>query len=68
MKTYGQVLLDEARGSLTQVEMAEMCGVSQPIISYWLGGSRKPNYKNRKVLLEQFDIHPDTWDEPVEGA
>ena len=68
MKTHGQVLLDEATGSFTEAEIAEMCGVSQAIISYWPRGHRKPNYKNRKVLFERFDIDLDAWDQAAEGA
>ena len=68
MKTHGQVLLDEVRGSFTEIEIATICGVSQPIISRWLKGARKPNYKNRKVLLAQFNIDMDAWDLPAERA
>jgi transcriptional regulator with XRE-family HTH domain len=68
MKTHGQVLLDEATGSFTEAEIAEMCGVSQATISLWLNGGRKPSYPNRKVLFEQLDIDMDAWDVTAEGA
>ena len=46
-------ILSRALGARSQSEMAELCGVSQSIVSQWLSGTRRP----RKNLLVSLAYH-----------
>lgn len=45
--------------SLTQVEMADLMGVSQANVSFWEKGRHKPNLDEFKKLCEVFKISAD---------
>jgi len=66
MRTQGQVLLLKLANKLSEVRVAWKCGVTQPVVSRWISGKRKPNYESRKTLFEQYSIPMDTWDQPAE--
>ncbi len=60
--TEGQYLLRRLARKYTEKRIAWRCGVSQPVVSRWITGRRKPNYENRKLLFEQYQIPMDAWD------
>jgi len=62
MLTEGQFLLRRLARKYTEKRIARRCGVTQPIVSRWITGKRKPGYENRKVLFEQYRIPMDAWD------
>lgn len=68
MRTQGQIFLLKITRKYSEERIAWKCGVTQPVVSRWISGKRKPNYESRKTLLEQYGIPMDTWDQPVEDA
>ncbi|MCC6557278.1 MAG: helix-turn-helix transcriptional regulator [Polyangiaceae bacterium] len=68
MRTRAQLHLLRLSAKLTQARLARKCGVTQPIISMWISGRRKPTYDNRKTLFEQCGIALDDWDRAAEDS
>lgn len=68
MRTRAQLHLLRLSTKLTQVRVARKCGVTQPIISMWISGRRKPTYDNRKTLFEQLGIALDDWERAPEES
>ena len=64
--TEGQYLLRKLARRYTEKRIARRCGVTQPIVSRWISGKRKPNYENRKLLMEEYQIPMDAWDRRAE--
>jgi len=63
--TEGQASLRRLARRYSEKRIARRCGVTQPIVSRWITGRRKPNYENRKILLDQYRIPMDAWDRTV---
>jgi transcriptional regulator with XRE-family HTH domain len=52
-------LLSQALGTtVTEREIAELCGVSQPAVSYWLSGQRRPQPAHCAILSIRLNIEP----------
>jgi transcriptional regulator with XRE-family HTH domain len=68
MRTQGQLLLLKLTKKASEGRIARKCGVTQPVISMWISGRRKPNYENRKTMAEQLGIAMDAWDQIVEDT
>jgi len=66
MLTEGQFLLRRLARKYTEKRIARRCGVTQPIVSRWITGKRKPNYENRKLLFEEYQIPMDAWERHAE--
>jgi transcriptional regulator with XRE-family HTH domain len=65
-KNQGSVLL--RRTHKPQRAIARKCGVSQGTVSKWMSGEVKPEYENRKTLLELYGIPLDAWDQEPEST
>ncbi len=52
----------------TQAELARRLSVGTGIVAMWQSGQRKPGIPNRKLLLDQFRIPIESWDEEPESA
>ncbi|EYF06034.1 Hypothetical protein CAP_2224 [Chondromyces apiculatus DSM 436] len=68
MNTEGQIILGQLALKLTVSQIARLCRVSQPVVSRWIHGRRRPNYQNRKTLLARFNIGMEAWDRPAQGT
>ena len=53
-----RLMVSVLQNGLTQKEIAERVGTSQPHISNWLSGITMPNTKNLKKLCEVIDKTP----------
>jgi hypothetical protein len=65
MLTEGQALLRRLARKYTEKRIARRCGVCQPVVSRWISGKRKPNYENRKILFDEYQIPMDAWDRRI---
>ncbi len=63
--TEGQASLQRLARRYTEKRVARRCGVSQPVVSRWISGKRRPNYENRKILLDEYQIPMDAWDRRI---
>lgn len=65
--SQGQRLLAGVLERLSRDEVAVHCDVDPTTVSRWRGGSRKPEYAERKALArEPTRIPMDAWDQPAQ--
>ncbi|KYG07427.1 hypothetical protein BE21_02515 [Sorangium cellulosum] len=63
VRTVAQVrLLGLVARGVTQVDVAARVGVSQPTVSSWIAGKKRPAYPARKRALDALDVALDDWD------
>lgn len=65
-RTVGQFLL--RRTCWPADYIAKRVGCSRSLAGMWLSGSRVPSERWRPVLLEQYGIPPEAWDQPHGSA
>jgi transcriptional regulator with XRE-family HTH domain len=53
---------------LTQVELAQACGVSHQAVWEWEHGSTKPSIRNRRKLVEVLKLTPKELREAIEAT
>ena len=53
-----RLFISELQNGLTQKEIAEMVGTSQPHVSSWLSGQRIPSSKNLMKLCKVIEKTP----------
>lgn len=66
----GAVQLATARTRLgwTNRKIAQLSGISEPEISRYMRGHRKPGRTKAAMLARLFDVPVDAWDQPADGA
>lgn len=51
----------------TQGQIARKLGVRQPTVSDWVCCKKRPDYANRMLLQQHYEIPHEAWDRPPEA-